>query len=1206
MHCTLSLALLCWSALMVVGQSAPFTGLHSQIGTDVRAGILAAFALANETSYVKFALSSLDDGYEDARQAANMQTLLCTGANGLGPAFAITGNAGSSASEASLAVLKATVGLGEAPVPYIGGITNSELLRDRSAVLQNASYPDPMAYVALTRAGGGDEISAIVSLLSSDWDVLTHTSLFYQNSGVAMRSIGYLDTVLQSFATSLYSSSPVSIVSSQAALADMATKAADTLCAKGDPKAVVLVANANMCGALLQEMAKRQKRNVLYVAMSWITAEDVYPSVPAATWRTLSQLGTKVYFTQVVPNPNASLKGEVPIVSEFREAMDKYQPHMNRSHATLEGYISARLITAATARALELSGWPLTRAALLDAIFRDVRTFKLRWYTLGPYGDGVGTDDAKQTVGDWCNQGAHEVFMTSMDLGNGTLTSVPSWSFKFTGCTTSGWNSSAHRAVVAYENPATAGEVSDRQLGLTAAINAHNSDNAMRMALTAVLGRTLSNASAAFTSRKVVAITGLDENETDEALVLNKAGKFFPYIAPLSGLSALRTRSPFKRWVINLFPSYYQEVRTAADFLITVEKTAIIYVLWNSRTHNGAGTDFQDGLMMCLNRHFFLRNVSIEFHAFTDVSNSTEDATSKFIASATDGNSFIIVASADDTSKLLQITGRVCPKCPVVIASTASYGSMFVNLLMRGTGGMERVYRTSLTPPLAMLSSGNALRQDFESWVSSNDQIQVAFEGFFIGRFLSAVIESIEEDSPKTVLSADSLLDAIYSKKYFKIDNKITVGPFLDQDSGEKVCNQGMDTVYITKWDLLSWDYVDFSLGTTQRCGTEFDPPPASSSDNTERTIILATTIPGFVIACALLIVAFMLQRRGRTTLKKLKRSELEIGERIGKGLFGTVHNGDWHGTPVAIRVIDKSEITREDLSAIKSEMLLTHSLHHPNLLMMLGYSESNKDLLIVSEYMAAGSLHEYLKKNKQNMNYYNQVAIAFIDGSMVTKICDFWCSSGKHSTVSNSARRRSNWLAPELIEGKPATTATDVFAFGVVLWELFLPSDLYLAMSDSSKSSSVSHSHSHSVTFQGGMDMPAPLSQHKAIAQPEIHPSTPKEVATLLQQCWQKEPQRRPSVFQILRSWPQTFAAIGAFEMPTDLSLSSPAGGHNILSEVSMSTDAREGPDDEFMAAVLPQDLSSLNAKMDISGTPGRATIFPLEPEASDSGLHH
>eukprot|EP00727_Mastigamoeba_balamuthi_P010746 m51a1_g6294 hypothetical protein (618) ;mRNA; r:268575-276526 len=72
--------------------------------------------------------------------------------------------------------------------------------------------------------------------------------------------------------------------------------------------------------------------------------------------------------------------------------------------------------------------------------------------------------------------------------------------------------------------------------------------------------------------------------------------------------------------------------------------------------------------------------------------------------------------------------------------------------------------------------------------------MQSQFEGFFVGKFLSAVLDSMGEDSQKSV-TTDNLLNAIYATKYFKIDSKATLGPFLDQNSGERLCNQGTDTM---------------------------------------------------------------------------------------------------------------------------------------------------------------------------------------------------------------------------------------------------------------------------------------------------------------------------------------------------------------------------------------------------------------------------
>eukprot|EP00727_Mastigamoeba_balamuthi_P013369 m51a1_g8655 putative importin subunit alpha-2-like (1742) ;mRNA; r:44229-60225 len=813
----------------------------------------AAFAVANEASLVHYVLSSLDDAADDALQAANTKQLLCTGVNGAGPAFLIAGSVGTSASEAALATLLGSAGSDGVPVPFVGALTSSEKLRTRSLVLQSAVGKQGSARsgVALARAGGSDEISAIVAFLSQSWALQNRTSVFFQDTAFAHDAAGYLEAAVKtSSGVGLFSSAHSRVVVSQDNLGAMAVAAADSLCAHGDPKAVVLLAMGSMSAALVQEMARRNKSSIKYIAMSFVSVEEFAAAIPEPTWDLIDSLQYVFFFTQVVPLPTDSFSS-YRIVTEYQKAMQKYKPGINFTHASLEGFIAGRLVTTAASTALDLNGWPLTRANFLDAIFRDIRTFKLFGkYTLGPYGDGVGIRGAAQTEEDWCNQGAHEVFMTQMD--DGMLYNVDWWAFKFSGCSAK-WNDTSAKTLVGYYSSRTTGW-SDLRIGLSAAASAHNSDSSRPVALAAALKSDVEKALTLFQDREAVAIAALAENEVNNG-------------------------------VVNLFASYYQEARAAASFLAQKHDADRIIVLWSTATHFDAGKDFVDGLALCSARS------------------------------------------------------------------------------------------------LDSLPSINAVRQDFENWVSFIDQLQGQFEGFLIGRFISAVLESMNEEDPSKagdVVTAESLLDAIYAKKYFKIDNKITFGPFFDQSSGERLCNQGRDTVYVTEWDGTAFNMINFQVREDRRCGIEFDPVEVHPKDDADRTVILATTIPGFAFVCSIVIAAIIVRSRGRSTLKKIKRSELEIGERIGKGQFGIVHNGDWHGTPVAIRVIEKSAVTQEDLCAVKSEMALTHSLHHPNLVMLLGYSETNNDLLIVSEYMASGSLHEYLKKNKRNMNYYNEVAIAF------------------------------------------------------------------------------------------------------------------------------------------------------------------------------------------------------------------------------------
>eukprot|EP00727_Mastigamoeba_balamuthi_P004049 m51a1_g13641 hypothetical protein (467) ;mRNA; f:210-1869 len=460
--------------------------------------------------------------------------------------------------------------------------------------------------------------------------------------------------------------------------------------------------------------------------------------------------------------------------------MRRYGPrHGAYSHASLEGYIVGRLITMAASRALELYGWPLTRASLLDAIFRDIRTFKLYDYTLGPYGDGVGWTGAAQTEEDWCNQGAHEVFMTGLDLTyDGALTSADS--FRFSGCSVQ-WNDTSLKALIGYKDQSTV--VSDLTLsGLSSSTREHNSENSKAVAMMTTTAASMDEA---------IAMVALPESYVGRAVELVEHKKLeVPLVAPFSGLQSLR--APFQRGVVNLFASYYQEARTAASFLINIEKARKITLVWNSATHSQAGKDFSQALDLCQSRDLLGMNLTkagivLEYKSYA---NATDEALSSAVGVEREGRAFIVVASDQDALELMMLIG---PDSPIVLSSVVSTAVIAENVDQFNSSWM-RVYMTSRTPALGALSSSNTLRQNFENWVSFMDVSQEAFEGFLVGRFISAVISDMDQYGAADEITADKLLDTIYSKKYFKIDNTLTVGPFIDDNSGERACNQGMDT----------------------------------------------------------------------------------------------------------------------------------------------------------------------------------------------------------------------------------------------------------------------------------------------------------------------------------------------------------------------------------------------------------------------------
>eukprot|EP00268_Persea_americana_P004618 TRINITY_DN1148_c0_g2_i4.p1 TRINITY_DN1148_c0_g2~~TRINITY_DN1148_c0_g2_i4.p1 ORF type:complete len:998 (+),score=218.27 TRINITY_DN1148_c0_g2_i4:146-3139(+) len=250
----------------------------------------------------------------------------------------------------------------------------------------------------------------------------------------------------------------------------------------------------------------------------------------------------------------------------------------------------------------------------------------------------------------------------------------------------------------------------------------------------------------------------------------------------------------------------------------------------------------------------------------------------------------------------------------------------------------------------------------------------------------------------------------------------------------------------------------------------------------------------------------------------------LHIGERIGLGSCGEVYRADWHGTEVAVKKFLDQDFSGDALEQFRSEIKIMLRLRHPNVVLFMGAVTHPPNLSILTEFLPRGSLYRLLHRPNiqldekrrlrmaldvaKGMNYLHtshptivhrdlKSSNLLVDKNWVVKVCDFGLSRLKHHTFlsSKSTAGTPEWMAPEVLRNEPSNEKCDVYSFGVILWEL---ATLRMPWSGMNPMQVVG-----AVGFQDRrLDIPK-----------EVDPM----VAQIIYDCWQREPNLRPSFAQLI-----------------------------------------------------------------------------------------
>lgn len=243
----------------------------------------------------------------------------------------------------------------------------------------------------------------------------------------------------------------------------------------------------------------------------------------------------------------------------------------------------------------------------------------------------------------------------------------------------------------------------------------------------------------------------------------------------------------------------------------------------------------------------------------------------------------------------------------------------------------------------------------------------------------------------------------------------------------------------------------------------------------------------------------------------------IELGDQIGGGGVALVYKGWWGDDPVAIKTLFDPKVDAKLKQEYMDELLVMSELKHRNVVTFYGACMEPPRHFFVME-LCDRSLYELLHGSSKrgiapcalSVHEKLQLACDVADGMAylharkppivhrdlkthnvlqasngVLKICDFGLVRTK-----NSGAGTPSYMAPELFAGKPFNSSVDVYAFGVLLCELF----------------------SGEQPFYGYdyMDLrrKVPLGERPELPRFD----TPEGIRRLIKECWDEDPGRRPT----------------------------------------------------------------------------------------------
>nr|XP_057902714.1 focal adhesion kinase 1-like isoform X2 [Doryrhamphus excisus] len=252
----------------------------------------------------------------------------------------------------------------------------------------------------------------------------------------------------------------------------------------------------------------------------------------------------------------------------------------------------------------------------------------------------------------------------------------------------------------------------------------------------------------------------------------------------------------------------------------------------------------------------------------------------------------------------------------------------------------------------------------------------------------------------------------------------------------------------------------------------------------------------------------------------EIQRDRIELGRCIGEGQFGDVHQGvynipDKPSLAVAIKTCKNctSDSVREKFL---QEALTMRQFDHPHIVKLIGVITENP-VWIIMELCTLGELRSFLQVRKYSLDlatlilfaYQLSTALAYLESKrfvhrdiaarnvLVSSVdCVMLGDFGLSRYMEDSSYYKASkgklpikWMAPESINFRRFTSASDVWMFGVCMWEILM----------------------YGIKpFQGvkNNDVIGRIENGERLAMP---PQCPPTLYSLMTKCWSYDPSKRP-----------------------------------------------------------------------------------------------